>query len=202
MESPGPERRLAAVLAADMVGYSRLMEVDEAGTLARLKTHRLELIDPSIAKNRGRIIKTAGDGMLVEFHSVVDAVTCAAEVQRRMARRNADVLPARWIQFRIGINLGDVIMDDGDVFGDGVNVAARLQELAEPGGICVSRAVRDQVQVRDVHVERQVPRSGDERDAAVAVQLARAVVRRRLDPFEERLVVVGLLEVVAEDPAG
>jgi class 3 adenylate cyclase len=145
MEAPGPERRLAAVLAADMVGYSRLMEVDEAGTLARLKTHRLELIDPSIAKNRGRIIKTTGDGMLVEFHSVVDAVTCAAEVQRRMARRNADVSPARWIQFRIGINLGDVIIEENDIFGDGVNVAARLEVLADPGGICVSGAVRDQV---------------------------------------------------------
>ena len=100
---------------------------------------------PSIAKNRGRIIKTTGDGMLVEFHSVVDAVTCAAEVQRRMARRNADVSPARWIQFRIGINLGDVIVEENDIFGDGVNVAARLEALAEPGGICVSGAVRDQV---------------------------------------------------------
>jgi adenylate cyclase len=145
MEAPGPERRLAAVLAADMVGYSRLMEVDEAGTLARLKTHRLELIDPAIAKNRGHIIKTTGDGLLVEFHSVADAVLCAAEVQRRMARRNADVSPARWIQFRIGINLGDVIFEENDIFGDGVNVAARLQVLAEPGGICVSAAVRDQV---------------------------------------------------------
>ena len=148
MQAPGPERRLAAVLAADMVGYSRLMEVDEVGTLARLKTHRLELIDPSIAKNRGRIIKTTGDGMLVEFHSVVDAVSCAAEVQRRMARRNADVSPARWIQFRIGINLGDIIIEENDIFGDGVNVAARLEVLAEPGGICVSGAVRDQVGVR------------------------------------------------------
>jgi adenylate cyclase len=145
MEAPGPERRLAAVLAADMVGYSRLMEVDEAGTLARLKTHRLELVDPSIAKNRGRIIKTTGDGLLVEFQSVADAVLCAAEIQRRMARRNADVSPARWIQFRIGINLGDVIFEENDIFGDGVNVAARLQMLAEPGGICVSGAVRDQV---------------------------------------------------------
>jgi adenylate cyclase len=145
MEVPGPERRLAAVLAADMVGYSRLMEVDETGTLARLKTHRLELIDPAIAKNRGRIIKTTGDGMLVEFHSVADAVLCAAEIQRRMTRRNADVAPARWIQFRIGINLGDVIVEEDDIFGDGVNVAARLQMLAEPGGICVSGAVRDQV---------------------------------------------------------
>ncbi|KRR04887.1 adenylate/guanylate cyclase domain-containing protein [Bradyrhizobium valentinum] len=145
MQAPGPERRLAAVLAADMVGYSRLMEADEAGTLARLKTHRLELIDPVIAKNRGRIIKTTGDGLLVEFQSVADAVLCAAEVQRRMARRNADVSPARWIQFRIGINLGDVIVEENDIFGDGVNVAARLQVLAEPGGICISGAVRDQV---------------------------------------------------------
>jgi adenylate cyclase len=145
METPGPERRLAAVLAADMVGYSRLMEVDEAGTLARLKTHRLELVDPVIAKNRGRIIKTTGDGLLVEFQSVADAVLCAAEIQRRMARRNADVSPARWIQFRIGINLGDVIFEENDIFGDGVNVAARLEALAEPGGICISGAVRDQV---------------------------------------------------------
>ena len=145
MDVPGPERRLAAVVAADMVGYSRLMEVDETGTLARLKTHRIELIDPVIEKNRGRIIKTTGDGMLVEFHSVADAVLCAAEIQRRMARRNADVSPARWIQFRIGINLGDVIVEENDIFGDGVNVAARLEMLAEPGGICVSGAVRDQV---------------------------------------------------------
>ena len=153
MDVPGPERRLAAVLAADMVGYSRLMEVDETGTLARLKTHRIELIDPAIAKNRGRIIKTTGDGMLVEFHSVADAVLCAAEVQRRMARRNTDVAPARWIQFRIGINLGDVIVEGNDIFGDGVNVAARLEMLAEPGGICVSGAVRDQVGQRLEDVE-------------------------------------------------
>ncbi|MGY0571811.1 adenylate/guanylate cyclase domain-containing protein [Bradyrhizobium sp. RDM12] len=145
MDVPGPERRLAAVLAADMVGFSRLMEADEAGTLARLKTHRIELIDPAIAKNRGRIIKTTGDGMLVEFHSVVDAVLCAAEIQNRMGRRNADVPPPRWIQFRIGINLGDVIVDQNDIFGDGVNVAARLEALAEPGGICISSAVRDQL---------------------------------------------------------
>ena len=145
MDVPGPERRLAAVVAADMVGYSRLMEADETGTLARLKTHRIELIDPAIAKNRGHIIKTTGDGMLVEFQSVVDAVVCAAEIQRRMARRNTDVSPARWIQFRIGINLGDVIVEENDIFGDGVNIAARLEVLAEPGGICVSGAVRDQL---------------------------------------------------------
>jgi adenylate cyclase len=145
MEPHGGKRRLAAILAADMVGYSRLMEADETGTLARLRTHRLELVDPAIAKNKGQIIKTTGDGMLVEFQSVADAVECAAEIQRRMARRNADVSPARWIQFRIGINLGDVIVEDGDIFGDGVNVAARLQEMAAPNGICVSAAVRDQV---------------------------------------------------------
>src|SRR5919108_4024707 len=145
MQAPGPERKLVAILAADMVGYSRLMEVDEPGTLARLKTHRLELIDPAIAKHRGRIIKTTGDGLLVEFHSVVDAVQCAAEIQQGMARRNADVSAARAIQFRIGVNLGDVIVEDDDIFGDGVNVAARLEALAEPGGICVSAAGRDQV---------------------------------------------------------
>jgi adenylate cyclase len=155
MDEPGPERRLAAVVAADMVGFSRLMEVDETGTLARLRTHRVELIDPAIAKNRGRVIKTTGDGMLVEFQSVADAVLCSVEIQRRMARRNADVAPARWIEFRIGINLGDVIVEDNDIFGDGVNVAARLEALAEPGGICVSGAVRDQVgdRLKDVAFE-------------------------------------------------
>jgi len=145
MQDPGVERRLAAIMAADVVGYSRLMEVDETGTLARLKTHRLELIDPAIAKNKGRIIKTTGDGLLVEFQSVTDAVQCAAEIQRRMARRNSDVSPARMIQFRIGINVGDVIVEDTDIFGDGVNIAARMEALAEPGEICVSAAVRDQV---------------------------------------------------------
>jgi adenylate cyclase len=144
MTQPTVERRLAAILAADMVGYSRLMEADETGTLARLKTHRVELIDPAIAKCKGRLIKTAGDGMLVEFSSVADAVACAVEIQRRMAGRNSDVAPGREIRFRIGINLGDVISEDHDIFGDGVNVAARLQELAEPGGICVSGAIRDQ----------------------------------------------------------
>src|SRR5260370_19046640 len=110
MDVPGPERRLAAVVAADMVGYSRLMEVDETGTLARLRTHRIELIDPAIAKNRGRILKTTGDGMLVEFHSVADAVLCAAEVQRRMTHRNTHVGPGPWIQFLICCILCDVIV--------------------------------------------------------------------------------------------
>ena len=139
------KRRLAAVLAADMAGYSRLMEADEEGTLARLRSHRIELIDPAIAKNQGNIIKTTGDGMLVEFQSVCDAVRCAAEVQLRMRRRNADVAADRRIEFRIGINLGDIIFEDDDIYGDGVNVAARLEQLAEIGGICVSQAVHDQV---------------------------------------------------------
>jgi adenylate cyclase len=145
MKSPDVHRRLMAILAGDMVGYSRLMELDEAGTLARLKAHRLELIDPSIAKNKGRIVKTTGDGMIVEFSSVVDAARCALEIQRRMARRNADVEPDRHIRFRLGLNLGDVIIDGDDVFGDGVNVAARLQQLAEAGGISVSQAVHDEL---------------------------------------------------------
>ena len=139
------EHKLAAVLAADMVGYSRLMEIDERGTLARLRTHRIELIDPAVAKNQGHIIKTTGDGMLVEFQSVADAVRCAVEIQDRMRRRNSDVANERRIDFRIGINLGDIILDENDIFGDGVNVAARLEALAEPGGICVSRVVRDQL---------------------------------------------------------
>ncbi|WP_264212457.1 adenylate/guanylate cyclase domain-containing protein [Leisingera thetidis] len=139
------ERRLAAVLAADMVGYSRLMDADEQGTLARLRTHRIELIDPSIAKNRGSIIKTTGDGMLVEFASVSDAVACAAEVQGRMRKRNADVAPDQRIQFRVGINLGDIIFEDGDIYGSGVNVAARLEQTAGAGEICVSAAVYGQV---------------------------------------------------------
>ena len=139
------ERRLAAILAADIAGYSRLMGIDEEGTLRDLKAHRSALIDPKIAEHRGRIVKTTGDGALVEFASVVDAVRCAVEIQRDMAERNADVPAERRIEFRIGINLGDIIIEDADIFGDGVNVAARLEALAEPGGICVSRVVRDQV---------------------------------------------------------
>ncbi len=145
METPNIERRLAAVLAADVVGYSRLMEVDEAGTLARLKTVRLEVIDPAITKCKGRLIKTTGDGMLVEFQSVTEALRCAVDFQERMARRNRDMPASRVLLYRIGINLGDVIVEENDIFGDGVNLASRLESIAEPGGICISAAVRDQV---------------------------------------------------------
>ncbi|HEY2540828.1 MAG TPA: adenylate/guanylate cyclase domain-containing protein, partial [Stellaceae bacterium] len=138
-------RRLAAILAADVAGYSRLMGADEEGTLSRLKEIRRELADPKIKEHHGRIVKTTGDGLLIEFASVVDAVRCAVEVQREMAERNTDVPLDHRIEFRMGINLGHIIRDGRDVFGGGVNVAARLEGLAEPGGICVSRVVRDQV---------------------------------------------------------
>ena len=139
------ERRLAAILAADVAGYSRLMGADEEGTLERLKAHRRALVDPKIREHRGRIVKTTGDGMLVEFPSVIDAVRCAVEVQRAMTDRNVDLLEDTRITFRVGVNLGDVIIDDGDIYGDGVNIAARLEALAAPGGVCISRVVRDQI---------------------------------------------------------
>ena len=142
------ERRLAAIFAADVVGYSRLIGADEEGTLERFQAHRRELIDPKIAEHQGRIVKTTGDGFLVEFASPVKAVRCAIDVQQGMADRNADIPEARRIEFRIGINLGDVVVEDGDIYGDGVNVAARLEGIAEPGTVYISRAVRDFVQDR------------------------------------------------------
>jgi TolB-like protein/class 3 adenylate cyclase len=138
-------RRLTAILAADVAGYSRLMGADEEGTHERLKAHLGELVNPKIAEHRGRIVKNTGDGFLAEYASVVDAARCAVEIQRGMAEREPDVPDERRIRFRIGINLGDVIVEEHDIFGDGVNVAARLEALAEPGGICVSRMVRDNV---------------------------------------------------------
>src|SRR5262249_54268527 len=176
------DRRLAAILAADIAGYGRLMGSDEVGTLGQLKAHRKELVDPKITEHRGRIVKTTGDGMLVEFVSVVDAVRFAVDVQRAMNERTAQLPAERRIQFRIGINVGDIIIDGDDIYGDGVNVAARLESLADPGGIMVSRVVHDQVQdklgfefddmgeqavkniarpvgVHRVHLTEQLPRS-------------------------------------------
>ncbi len=141
MASDQVKRKLAAILAADIAGYSRLMGADEAGTLARLKEHRRELIDPKNKQYRGRVVKTTGDGILIEFPSVVDALGCAIDVQQGMRERDAGVPPERRIEFRIGINLGDVIIDGRDLYGDGVNIAARLEGLAEPGGICISQTV-------------------------------------------------------------
>jgi adenylate cyclase len=138
-------RRLTAILAADVAGYSRLMGADEEGTHERLKAHLGELVDPKIKEHRGRTVKNTGDGLLAEFSSVVDAVRCATEIQRGMIDREPEVPDERRIRFRIGVNLGDVIVEHDDIFGDGVNIAARLEALAEPGGICISRLVRDQI---------------------------------------------------------
>ena len=141
------ERRLAAILAADAVGYSRMMREDERGALALLQKHRFEVIDPGIAKHRGRTVKLMGDGLLAEFPSVVEAVNCAAEIQRAMATRNGGSSQGRReMAFRIGVHLGDVIVEDGDLYGDGVNIAARLEGIAQGGGICISRQAYDQVE--------------------------------------------------------
>lgn len=145
MASDRVERRLAAVLAADIAGYSRLMGADEEATLSQMKAHRRALVEPKIEEHRGRIANTTGDGLLVEFASVIDAVRCAVDIQRGMVARNVEVAADRRIEFRIGVNVGDIIFDGGDIFGDGVNVAARLEALAEPGGICVSARVHDDV---------------------------------------------------------
>jgi adenylate cyclase len=141
MASDHVKRKLAAILAADIAGYSRLMGADEAGTLVRLKEYRRELIDPKNKQYRGRVVKPTGDGILIEFPSVVDAITCSIEVQQGIRERNVDVPPEKRIEFRIGINLGDVIIEGRDLYGDGVNIAARLEGLAEPGGICISQTV-------------------------------------------------------------
>ena len=159
-------RRLAAILAADVAGYSRLMGEDEEGTLNRLRAIRAEVADPSIAQYRGRIVKTTGDGLLVEFTSVVDALRCASEIQGAMAEGNANIAAEKCIEFRIGINVGDIVVEDGDIFGDGVNVAARLEGLADPGGICVSARVQEDVAGKldltfeDLGEQNRPPRKG------------------------------------------
>ena len=138
------ERRLAAIMLTDMVGYSRLMGLDEEGTIARQKAHLTEIFEPTITQHGGRIVKSTGDGLLVEFKSAVDAVKCAMETQKELSGREADTPEDRRIQYRIGINLGDIVIDGDDILGDGVNVAARLEGLAEPGGVCISGTVQDQ----------------------------------------------------------
>ena len=164
MERQGAERRLAAILAADAVGYNRLMGEDEAGTLAAFNLHRRELIDPKIAEHHARIVKTTGDGLLVEFPSVVEAVQCAVEVQKGMAERNAEVPEDRKMLFRIGINVGDVIIEGDEIFGDGVNVAVRLEGLAKPGGICIPRKVFHEVRNKlDVGAPRPARLGGQRR---------------------------------------
>jgi TolB-like protein/class 3 adenylate cyclase/Flp pilus assembly protein TadD len=162
------KRRLAAILAADVAGYSRLMGADEEGTHERLKAHLGQLINPKIKEHRGRVVKNTGDGMLAEFSSVVDAVRCAADVQRGMIDRNAEIPEDKRIGFRIGINLGDIIVDGNDIYGDGVNVAARLEALAELGGICISRVVRDQI--RD-----KLPYKAEDMGEQVVKNIARPV---------------------------
>src|SRR5580704_6700208 len=169
------ERHLAAILAADIAGYARLMSEDEEGTLAALRVWRREIADPRIREHRGRIVKTTGDGFLVEFASVVDAVHCAVEMQRAMAERNAGIPAERRIEFRIGINLGDIISQDHDIYGDGVNVAARLEALAEPAGICISRVVRDQI--RD-----KLPYAFEDRGEQQVKNIARPVRVYSLSP--------------------
>src|ERR1700737_2249192 len=143
-----PVRRLTAILAADVAGYSRLMGADEEGTHERLKAHLGELVEPKISQHRGRTVKNTGDGLLAEFVSIVDAVRCAVEIQRGMIDREPAVPEEHRIRFRIGVNLGDVIVEERDIFGDGVNVAARLEALAEPGGVFVSNTVYEHVRDR------------------------------------------------------
>src|SRR6516225_8670478 len=168
-------RRLAAILAADVVGYSRLMGVDEEGTHERFKAHLVELIDPKIREHHGRIVKTTGDGVLAEFASVVDAVRCAAEIQRAMADRDLDLAEERRLAFRIGINLGDVIANGGDIYGDGVNIAVRLEGLAEPGGVCVSGTVRD-------HIGDRLPYALEDMGEQTVKNIARPVRAYALRP--------------------
>jgi adenylate cyclase len=170
------ERRLAAILAADVAGYSHLMSADEEGTHERLKAHFRQLLDPKIREHRGRIVKNTGDGVLAEIPSVVDAVRCAVEIQRAMIDRNADISEDKRISFRIGVNLGDVIVEPEDIFGDGVNIAARLEALAKPGGICISRTVYD-------HIGERLPYSFEDVGEQSVKNIARPVhvYRIRLD---------------------
>jgi len=187
-------RRLAAILAADVAGYSRLMGADEEGTHERLKTLLRQLVDPKIKEHRGRIVKNTGDGMLVEFGSIVDAVRCAAEIQQGMNDRNTEIPEDKCISFRMGINLGDVIVEPDDIFGDGVNIAARLEALAEPGGICISRTVHD-------HISDRLPYSFEDIGEQSVKNIARPVhvYRIRLGA-ESKAVATGAPDAVPQSP--
>jgi adenylate cyclase len=191
------ERRLTAVLAADVAGYSRLMGTDEEGTLARLKAVRKALVDPTITAHRGRIVKTTGDGMLVEFASAVDAVRGAVEVQGGMAEQNASVPQDQRIEFRIGIHVGDIIIDENDIFGDGVNIAARLEGLAEPGGLCISddaqRQVRGKVDVAFENMGSQTLKNITEPIRVWRVQLGRQSIAAALQVSSASLARVLVL---------
>jgi adenylate cyclase len=187
------ERRLAAILAADVAGYSRLMSVDEEGTHARLRAHLRQLINPKIQEHRGRIVKNTGDGLLAEFPSVVDAVRCAAETQQGMVVRNVDVPHDKRISFRIGVNLGDIIVEPEDIFGDDVNIASRLEALAEPGGICISRAVRDRIGER-------LPYSFEDIGEQSVKNIAHPVRVYRIRLESEAKAQTGMLDTVPKPP--
>jgi len=184
------ERRLAAILAADVAGYSRLIEADEEGTLSRLKVLRAGVIDPRIAAHRGRIVKTTGDGLLVEFASVVDALRCAAEMQAGLAEDNTAMLSDRRIALRIGIHQGDIVVEGDDIFGDGVNVAARLEGLAEPGGICVSARVQEDAAGR---LDLAFEDIGEQalKNIARPVRVYRVRAPLTQDSFDYDLLVIG-----------
>ena len=173
------DRRMLAILAADVVGYSRLMEADEAGTIARLRAVRAEAADPLIAQHHGRLVKLMGDGALVVFESVVDAVACAVAIQRAVAERNAGLPEAERLVFRIGVNLGDVALIDGDVYGDGVNVAARLEQLCEPGGVLVAGTAYDHLHGRTELAELLLVVDDGVADGAVAER--ERMIRRGVD---------------------
>ncbi len=205
LEHAHVERRLAAIVAADVAGYSRLVAADEEGTIARLQALLRELVDPALERHRGRIVKTSGDGLLLEFASVVDAVRCAVEVQRDMAARNAPEPPERRIRFRIGINLGDVVVQDDDLLGDGVNVAARLEAIAPPGGIAISEAAQQQVEGKiDValidqgahrlkNIAHPIRVFGVDIDGTGAASLGRWSVRGRYVLAAAAIIIAGLI---------
>jgi class 3 adenylate cyclase len=210
------ERRLTTILAADVVGYSRLMGEEETGTLEALKRHRRELIEPKAAQYNGRTIKLMGDGTLMEFPSVVEAVSFAVEVQLAMAERNREVPENRRILFRIGINVGDVIVEGDDIYGDGVNIAARLETLAEPGGICVRRNVRNQIrdkldldfedlgEIEVKNITRQIRTFRivlDEKAEALATPVTQAIAKRGMRRWRMAAAAVVVLLLVVARPA-